>query len=60
MFYHCERCNGYLIRDFGFQSITNERIAYHCINCGNYIDPTILHNRQHSAMEFIPCTHLQS
>lgn len=42
----CPRCNGYLVRDLGFQSTTHEGTAYHCINCGNYIDLCILNNKQ--------------
>ena len=42
---NCNRCNGYLMRDRGFESITHTSIAYHCVNCGNYIDLCILMNR---------------
>ena len=41
----CSRCNGYLVRDIGFQCVTHSSEAYHCINCGNYIDLRILRNR---------------
>lgn len=42
----CPKCNGYLVRDLGFQTVTHEGVAYHCVNCGNYIDLNILRNRQ--------------
>ena len=41
----CSRCNGYLVRDTGFQYVTHSSVAYHCVNCGNYIDLRILRNR---------------
>ena len=41
----CSRCNGYLVRDIGFQCVTHSSVAYHCVNCGNYIDLRILRNR---------------
>lgn len=47
----CPRCQGYLIRDLGFQTLTHEGTAYHCINCGNYIDLTIIRNRQSTPKE---------
>lgn len=42
----CPRCAGYLVRDRGFQTVTHEGPAYHCVNCGNYIDMTILRNKE--------------
>jgi hypothetical protein len=42
----CPRCNGYLVRDLGFQTTTHNGTAYHCVNCGNYIDLHILRNKQ--------------
>ena len=47
----CPRCNGYLIRDNGFQCTTHSSIAYHCVNCGNYIDLRILYNKQMTPAE---------
>jgi|CXWL01.1.fsa_nt_gi hypothetical protein len=42
----CPRCAGYLIRDLGFQTITSSGPAYHCVNCGNYLDLAILRNQR--------------
>lgn len=42
----CPRCQGYLVRDKGFESITRSRPAYHCVNCGRYIDLCILKNSE--------------
>ena len=41
----CPRCNGYLVRDKGFEHMTHALPGYHCVNCGNYIDLCILKNR---------------
>ena len=53
----CPRCNGYLVRDIGFQCITHEGAAYHCVNCGNYIDLHILRNRRLTLAERIANAH---
>ena len=42
---YCPKCNGYLTRDLGFEHTTHEGVAYHCVNCGNYLDLCILKNR---------------
>ena len=41
----CPRCSGYLTRDYGFEWLTNSKPAYCCVNCGYYLDRTILRNR---------------
>ena len=47
----CPRCKGYLVRDLGFQHVTHEGTAYHCLNCGNYLDLRILRNQSLSLEE---------
>lgn len=53
----CPRCNGSLIRDLGFEHNTHEGVAYHCVNCGNYIDLCILKNRNLTMEELYAVSH---
>ena len=41
----CPRCQGYLVRDTGFENITKSKPAYHCVNCGHYVDLCIIKNK---------------
>lgn len=42
----CPRCQGYLTRDTGFEFTTQSHPAYHCVNCGAYLDLCILKNQR--------------
>ena len=49
---NCQRCSGYMILESHYIPDEIEMTVYgwRCLNCGEVIDQTILHNRQATSM----------